>query len=601
MDVEGGNDEFERGISRTIELLDPGLEREVLIRIILRHEFKLLDDHGIDRILKKASSEIAATASYPSQPKPSANPCSKLSAVNSGISGSSGAPTHRKRKRPIGTHGESGEAVKGTKSLNSRHNPKTTDENSNRLPPSTGKKLNMSKSSEGFMGKGGGKKGKGKKRGGRGQRNFDWSSCRLRNVLLKFAYIGENYHGFVTQEDVPGATVEDELLHALEKTCLVYNRRQCGYSRCGRTDKGVSALGNVVSLHLRSALTEGVGVLPIQGWQLRFQNGIVDDGCAGCEEKGGKALYTEEEKVVKDGEFDDGSGNKVSPWSISEQDLNKELDYPSILNPVLPPDIRIVAWAPAPPQVTARFSCFSRVYKYFLFDDGMDLEAMQKACHLLKGRHDFRNFCKMDHVNVTQFWRAIDNISIKYKGLLPQTLSIGDNPTPSAESIEDASDSIQSGRNIAKNESKSGARNPDGFLEVTIQGNAFLWHQVRMTMAILIMVGKRQEKPTIVQDLLDTKRWPAKPSYLMASDVPLVLYDCLYKHVPFIYSIKEQARALSDFHHLWRQYAIKGVVCSLFKRQLGRNLVRCRPNKLTKAAHEEIDASVVCYSLNHQS
>eukprot|EP00954_Amorphochlora_amoebiformis_P007503 582818-Amorphochlora_amoeboformis.AAC.1 len=31
----------------------------------------------------------------------------------------------------------------------------------------------------------------------------------------------------------------------------------------------------------------------------------------------------------------------------------------------------------------------------------------------------------MDHVNVTQFWRAIDNISIKYKGLLPQTLSIG--------------------------------------------------------------------------------------------------------------------------------------------------------------------------------
>lgn len=44
--------------------------------------------------------------------------------------------------------------------------------------------------------------------------------------------------------------------------------------------------------------------------------------------------------------------------------------------------------------------------------------------------------------------------------------------------------------------------------------------------AVLFMVGKHLESPQIVETLLDTKRVPAKPIYEMASEIPLVLYDC---------------------------------------------------------------------------
>ena len=37
---------------------------------------------------------------------------------------------------------------------------------------------------------------------------------------------------------------------------------------------------------------------------------------------------------------------------------------------------------------------------------------MKKACQLLKGTHDFRNFCKMDVVNVNNFVREIIDIDI---------------------------------------------------------------------------------------------------------------------------------------------------------------------------------------------
>jgi tRNA pseudouridine38/39 synthase len=52
------------------------------------------------------------------------------------------------------------------------------------------------------------------------------------------------------------------LLDALERTCLIESRSSCNYSRCGRTDSGVSSVGQVVGVTVRSVCTEGVGTLP---------------------------------------------------------------------------------------------------------------------------------------------------------------------------------------------------------------------------------------------------------------------------------------------------------------------------------------------------
>jgi tRNA pseudouridine38/39 synthase len=49
--------------------------------------------------------------------------------------------------------------------------------------------------------------------------------------------------------------------------------------------------------------------------------------------------------------------------------------------------------------------------------------------------------------------------------------------------------------------------------------------QVRCIAAVLIMVGSEAEDPSIITELLDVHKLPAKPQYNMASEVPLLLHD----------------------------------------------------------------------------
>ena len=65
-------------------------------------------------------------------------------------------------------------------------------------------------------------------------------------VALKFAYDGTDFFGFQRQ---PGkVTVEGELVTALAKVGVIKSPRECGYRSSSRTDRGVSAMGNIVSV-----------------------------------------------------------------------------------------------------------------------------------------------------------------------------------------------------------------------------------------------------------------------------------------------------------------------------------------------------------------
>ena len=64
-------------------------------------------------------------------------------------------------------------------------------------------------------------------------------------VALKVAYLGTDFYGFQRQ---PGLrTVEGELISAFQESGAIGNLGQSNYSIAGRTDRGVHALGNVVS------------------------------------------------------------------------------------------------------------------------------------------------------------------------------------------------------------------------------------------------------------------------------------------------------------------------------------------------------------------
>lgn len=210
-----------------------------------------------------------------------------------------------------------------------------------------------------------------KSRAKKGARPFDHDLYKRRHVALQVAYFGWDYYGFAVQE-IAGKTIESELFRALTLTKLIRDRESSNYHRCGRTDKGVSAFRQTVTLDLRSQLLEGPGVHDYEGCRAHER------------EKRG-------------------------------EEPTREIDFCRVLNSNLPDHIQVLAWAPCPrPDFSARFDCQARTYKYFFPLGGVSLERLNEGGQRLVGGHDYRNFCKMDlGNNVTNYRRRIDSVSAR--------------------------------------------------------------------------------------------------------------------------------------------------------------------------------------------
>lgn len=159
----------------------------------------------------------------------------------------------------------------------------------------------------------------------------------------------------------------------------------------------------------------------------------------------------------------------------------EELRYTHMLNRVLPPDIRVLAWAPVEPDFSARFSCLQRTYRYFFPCADLDVALMDAAAQRFVGTHDFRNLCKMDVANgVVNFQRTILSAGVTW--------------------TEGGGEEL-------------GVQDPFRLCQFEVTGQAFLYHQVRCMMAILFLIGQRMESPEVIDELLDVEKNPRKPQY----------------------------------------------------------------------------------------
>ncbi|XP_055038823.2 tRNA pseudouridine(38/39) synthase isoform X1 [Misgurnus anguillicaudatus] len=319
-------------------------------------------------------------------------------------------------------------------------------------------------------------KPKGRKRGA--ERPFDFSAHPRRHVALRLAYLGWQYQGFAVQENTDN-TVEARLFEALLKTKLIQDRQTSNYHRCGRTDKGVSAFSQVISIDLRSN---------------QYDGGLGVTVPAGVE-------------------------GKSKPAS-------DELPYVKMLNRVLPQDIRILQWAPVETGFSARFDCKSRTYRYYFPRGDLDVDLMAEAAKRYEDTHDFRNLCKMDVGNgVLQFQRTILSASVQPA-----------QPEPTC------------------------SNDPHQLFVFQVKGLAFLYHQVRCMMAVLLLIGQKLESPEIINQLMDVEKNPRKPQYSMAVDYPLVLYDCQFEGVNWQTEPEEENHVLNSLHQHWVQTAVKTQV-----------------------------------------
>ena len=418
-------------------------------------------------------------------------------------------------------------------------------------------------------------------------KDFDPSRYSTRHIALKFAYLGQRYNGFehANNNVVPRPTIEETLWKALRKTRLIsppmepgpdgvpldqsynviwdteerlkvytdgkgtpeeragkikldVNWDGCQYSKCGRTDRGVSAFGQVIGIRVRSNRPSETS----SGQEMNGMDGkSVEHSLESKQEE--ESGFTSDDNMLSIATDDLDTDALTKPFDP----IADELCYATILNTVLPPDIRVLAWCPDPPPTfDARFSCRERRYKYFFTNpafcptpgpngltthDGkptslregwLDIEKMREAAKKLEGLHDFRNLCKIDPTkqmpNCQRRVTFADVVEF-------------DTPGNDFSRIPDLSQNGSEGVVQSILGHTTGDFVPECGPKVytfCVHGSAFLWHQVRCMVAIIFLVGQGLEEPSIVDKLLDIENNPRRPAYEMADDAPLVLWDCIF-------------------------------------------------------------------------
>jgi tRNA pseudouridine38/39 synthase len=111
--------------------------------------------------------------------------------------------------------------------------------------------------------------------------------------------------------------------------------------------------------------------------------------------------------------------------------------------------------------------------------------------------------------------------------------------------------------------------------ELMVHGSGFLWHQIRCIVAILFLIGQGKEEIDLVKSLLNIEKYPCTPNYQIASELPLVLFDCEFDAVEWIC---DQSALRLTICHLQRHWASFQIRATMIKSMLN-NLESERMNQ----------------------
>lgn len=143
------------------------------------------------------------------------------------------------------------------------------------------------------------------------------------------------------------------------------------------------------------------------------------------------AMCQKDVEVIGAGRTDGGVHAK---GMVANVNLDTELSSEEIrdyLNRYLPDDIAVLEVKEASPRFHARYNAIGKTYCYTCFDGDVkpvfdrkyytrleekpDIERMKRAAEILKGQHDFRNFCVNPRMKKSTV-RCVDKILIERDG-----------------------------------------------------------------------------------------------------------------------------------------------------------------------------------------
>ena len=158
---------------------------------------------------------------------------------------------------------------------------------------------------------------------------------------------------------------------------------------------------------------------------------------------------------------------------------------PMIINHDLPDDIWVWAYAEVSSGFNARRDAVRRDYRYFLYNRGFNVPAMEESSRLFAGTHDFSNFAKKIEGAV----RTIDRIEIHER---------------------------------------------DGFVIIDVSAPSFLWNMVRRIAAALEQIGMGLQDSCWIRELLDPAHHPNHQGVTPAPAYGLVLRNVAFEGVEWI-------------------------------------------------------------------
>lgn len=190
-----------------------------------------------------------------------------------------------------------------------------------------------------------------------------------------------------------------------------------------------------------------------------------------------------EVEVIGAGRTDSGvhaRGMVANAWMETELNCDEIRDY---MNRYLPDDIAVREVREASDRFHARYNATGKTYRYTChdgkvksvfdrkycvrLDERPDLSRMQRAAELLKGEHDFRNFCVNPRMKKSTV-RNVDMVEVKREG---------------------------------------------EYLYFTFHGNGFLQNMVRIMVGVLLEVGYGQiTLEEVAEALQATERQKAGPT-----------------------------------------------------------------------------------------
>ena len=369
-----------------------------------------------------------------------------------------------------------------------------------------------------------------------------------RYIAIKVAYLGWDLDGLQANSNLPDS-VENLLRAALRQSRLVDESDPVMFTRCGRTDKGVSSFDQVMTLCVHSKCEVGGGGKGVDELLEEFNAARTAyfDKQKSQEAVGATADAAAVAEVVESGQKD---AAVVAPRAEVV-----EFDYANILNRILPDEVRVLAWAPVDSVAfSARFDCTGREYRYYFPRGNMSVRLMRAAAVLFCGEHDFRNFGKINVSNCRQYVRRIDSFE-----KLP----------------------CDDGTEVSSSSSSSGSGGSYDMFYAKIQGSGFVYHQVRSMMAVLFLIGLKKEEAAIIPTLLDVSSVQSKPCFGLARGPPLSLYRCTFNTaLRWQLSSDTFAKLLDTMTSYWCQLHTKA--------QMVKELIKCmRENTETRLVHHQ--------------